>query len=252
MTSIGCMSEIEEKAKTLVRHLLGLGERKLRASYLEAKLQHLPAEDVVDILNMICIRANAKILPYLKAYIVFPELLRSLNLNREKVSQFRAIARQKDYTEVLQRFLDLSPRENLPANFEAPQESSLKKLTVGERKSLAKTLRLEVLKKLLHEQDSSVIRTLLVNPRMTEIDVLKVASLQPTSPKVLEEIFKNAKWIARYRVKKALASNPYCPPSLALYLLKFMVTKDLREIAQNENLHFAVQEAAHQLLTDEG
>ena len=57
------MSEIEEKAETLVRHLLGHEERKLRVSYLEAKLKHLPVEDIVDILNLICTKANAKILP---------------------------------------------------------------------------------------------------------------------------------------------------------------------------------------------
>lgn len=65
-----------------------------------------------------------------------------------------------------------------------------------------------------------------------------------------EKISRNPKWIARYRVKKALVYNPYCPPSLALYLLKFMVTSDLREIAQSGNLHLAVQEAAYQLLKD--
>ena len=242
--------KVEEKARTWVHYLLGQEEKKLRLSYLEARMKHLAVEEIVDILNLICTKANAKILPYSKAYSVLPELLRSLAFNRGDVLRFRAIARQKDYVEVLQMFLDLPPKKIAPLSPESPSEASLKDLTLGERKSLAKTLRLEVLKKLLKEQDPAVIRTVLVNPRMTEADVLKIASLQPTSPAVLEEIARSPKWIARYRVKKALAFNPYCPPSLALYFLKFMVSRDLREIARDENLHVAVQEGAHRLLQD--
>ncbi len=242
--------KIEEKAETWVRYLLGQEEKRLRLSYLEAKMKHLALEEIVDILNLICIKANAKILPYVKAYSVLPELLRFLTLHRKNVLRFRAIARRKDYNEVLQMLLDLPPKKVAPFSHESSAESSLKDLTLGERKSLAKTLRSDVLKKLLKEQDPSVIRTLLVNPRITESEVLKIASLQPTSPAVLEEIGRNPKWISRYRVKKALTLNPYSPPSLALYLLKFMVKKDLREIARDENLHLAVQEVAHQLLQD--
>jgi hypothetical protein len=66
----------------------------------------------------------------------------------------------------------------------------------------------------------------------------------------LGEVFRNPKWIARYRVKKALVGNPYFWPSEALYLLKFLAKSDVREIAQDGNLHVALQEAARQLLGD--
>jgi len=66
----------------------------------------------------------------------------------------------------------------------------------------------------------------------------------------LEEVFRNPKWIARYRVKKAILCNPHFWPSEALYLLKFLVKSDVREIAQDGNLHVALQKAASQLLGD--
>ncbi len=106
--------EVEEKAQTWVHYLLGQEEKRLRVSYLEARMKHLAAEEIVDILNLICTKANAKILPYLKAYIVLPEFLRSLALHREDVLRFRAIARQKDYVELRQMFLDLPPQETRP------------------------------------------------------------------------------------------------------------------------------------------
>ena len=107
-----------------------------------------------------------------------------------------------------------------------------------------------LLRKLLKDQHPTVIRSLLLNPRLTESEILKIASLRPTSARVLEEIFRNPKWIARYRVKKALVCNPYCPPSIAVHLLKFLLVGDLREITQFQDLHPAVQEAAHQLLAE--
>jgi len=86
---------------------------------------------------------------------------------------------------------------------------------------------------------------------MEEIaSILKIASLKPTSPRVLEDIFRSHKWIARYRVKKALVCNPYCPPSIAVHLLKLLLLSDLREITKFEDLHPAVKEAAHQLLAE--
>jgi len=126
----------------------------------------------------------------------------------------------------------------------------LQELTLGARVSLAKSSKKTVLRKLLREQDPRVIRSLLQNPRLTESDVLKIASLQPTAPVVLQEIFQNPKWVARYRVKKALIYNPFCPPAISVHLLKFLLFADLKEIAQQEGLHLAVQEAAHQLLQE--
>lgn len=244
------MFELEEKTKKLVFHLLGHQEKKLRASSLQEKLRGLEAEEIAGILNLICTQASIKNPPYVKAYNALPELLPSLALSREKILQLREVALQKDYFEVLQMLIDLPPKKTPPSNLEIPQDPMLKDLTLGVRISLTKNRQMGVLKKLLKEQDPSIIRSLLLNPRLTETEVLKIASLRPTSARVLEEVFRNPKWIARYRVKKALACNPYCPPPIALHLLKFLLLRDLQEIAQDENLHLAVQQVAHQLLRD--
>ena len=244
------MSKVEEKAATLVLHLLGHQEMKLRASALEEKLRGLEAEETAAILNFICNQAKGKDLAYLKAYNALPELLRSCTFTRKKIPQLQAVARQKDYSEVLQMLLDLPPQKIPHSDSEGPEDPFLKDLTPGHRISLAKTQKMTVLRKLLKDQDPMVIRSLLLNPRLTESEVLKIASLRPTSSRVLEEVFQNTRWVSRYRVKKALVCNPYCPPSIAVHLLKFLLLSDLREIAQFENLHLAVKEAAHQLLRE--
>ena len=147
-------------------------------------------------------------------------------------------------------FLDLPPQKLPPVNPEGPEDPFLKDLSLGHRKSLAKSPKWNVIRKLLKDQEPTVIRDLLLNARLTEAELLKIASLKPTSPQVLEEIFRSPKWIARYRVKKALVCNPYCPPSVAVHLLKFLLVSDLRDIVGFENLHLAVKKTAHQLLAE--
>ena len=244
------MSKIEEKTRVLVLHLSGHQEKRLRASSLEKKLGELEAGEIAAILDCICNKAKEKDPAYLKAYSALPELLRSAQFSRETISQLRALARQKEYTEVLQMLLDLPPRKIPPSNPEGREDPFLKDVTPGHRKSLAKSQKITLLRKLLQDPDPMVIRSLLVNPRLTESEALKIASLRPASPQVLEEVFRQAKWIARYRVKKALVCNPYCPPSIAVHLLKFLLLSDLREIAQFENLHLAVTEAAYALVKE--
>ena len=244
------MSEVEGKREALVLLLSGVSDRKLRAVFLEGKLNGMGMEEIASILNHICQRAKFRELPYLKAYHALPELLRSPNFTREAILELRAVARQRDYVEVFRMLLELPPQKLPPLDPDGPEDPFLKDLTLGHRKSLAKSSKMKILRRLFKDQDPAVIRSLLLNPRLTESDILKIASLKPTSPRVLEEIFRSHKWIARYRVKKALVCNPYCPPSIAVHLLKFLLISDLREIVKIEDLHLAVKEAAHQLLAE--
>ena len=244
------LSEMEEEAEKLVLHLAGIPGRKLRAASLEAKLSGMEMEEMAALLNHICQKAKDREPSYLKAYHALPELLRSPAFDRGKIPHLRAAARRKDYVEVLQMFLDLPPHKLPPINPDGPEDPFSKDLTLGHRKSLAKSREMNVIRKLLKDQEPAVIRDLLLNAHLTEAEILKIASLKPTSPQVLEEIFRSPKWAARYRVKKALVCNPYCPPSVAVHLLKFLLISDLREIVGFENLHLAVKEAAHQLLAE--
>ena len=244
------MSEVEEKMEALVLLLSGLSDRKLRAVSLEGKLNGMGMEEIASILNHICQRAKFRELPYLKAYHALPELLRSPNFTREAILELRAVARQRDYVEVFRMLLELPPQKLPPLDPDGPEDPFLKDLTLGHRKSLSKSPKTNILRRLFKDQDPAVIRSLLFNPRLTESDILKIASLKPTSSRVLGEIFRSHKWIARYRVKKALVCNPYCPPSIAVHLLKFLLVSDLREIVKFEDLHPAVKEAAYQLLAE--
>ena len=70
---------------------------------------------------------------------------------------------------------------------------------------------------------------------------------RPTDPEVQREIFRSQRWIARYRVKRALVLNPYTPSDIAARLLAFLARPDLRLVAESPTLPPQLREAAEHL-----
>ena len=124
-------------------------------------------------------------------------------------------------------------------------------LTLGERKALARGGRRDLLAALLRDPDASVIANLLENPRLTEKDVLAVASRRPVRGDVLRALFAS-KWVARYHVKRALVLNPYTPGDLAVRLVGTLFATDLRLVAADAQLAEPVRAQARGLLRSEG
>ena len=61
-----------------------------------------------------------------------------------------------------------------------------------------------------------------------------------------------SKWVARYRVKLAIVSNPYTPVNVALGLLSSLHEQDLREVAASSTLAEALRAQAERLLQPRG
>jgi hypothetical protein len=102
---------------------------------------------------------------------------------------------------------------------------------LGYRVSLARQPARRLVERLLFDPDPRVIQVLLGNPRLTEADVVKLAASRAATPAALDVIALDARWIARYSVKLALAGNPRAPARLALRLLPGLLQSDLRDIA---------------------
>jgi len=71
-------------------------------------------------------------------------------------------------------------------------------LTLGERKSLARRSSRFALDRLLRDPHPDVIRNVLVNPRLTEDDVVRLAARRPAFPDVLGEIAPPPQVVAGY------------------------------------------------------
>ena len=142
------------------------------------------------------------------------------------------------------------PPWRIPGTSEEMEDKELQEKTLGERKSLARTRDRDLINRILHDQDPTVVYVFLQNPYLTIKEVIRLASKRPTNPQVLAQVYKNLKWINYYSVKKALVNNPYRPTQLALSLIHYLLEQDLEEIAENEVLHPKIQETAMRLLEE--
>ncbi len=157
--------------------------------------------------------------------------------------RLRGEARERGL-DALARFLDSPP----PLLLEQVRRAQVLKgkdgrpLTLGERKSLARNPGRFEIDRLLQDPAPEVVAHLLASPKMTEIDVVRVASRRPGVPEVLREVACSSRWVMRYRVRIALVSNPYLEPSLAVKLAPHLLEQDRRRLAADHTLHPRLRE----------
>jgi ubiquinone/menaquinone biosynthesis C-methylase UbiE len=241
--------KIKKVSEKLVQELLCIKEKTMRSAILAERFNGSKEEVVVEILNELCKRASEKKKHYVEIMASCIDIERFKKvLGLEKMSRIYNIAREKEYTDVV-RLLMNPPPKGLSANeYDFVEGRDIFDITLGEKRSLSKTQLKDTLDRLLYDEDPTVIRNLLTNPRVTERDVLKVVSKRPNTPEVMKVIFESAKWSSRYIIKRALVLNPYTPTGMALGLVTFMQYKDLKMIAGDNSLHKEVCEAAGELL----
>jgi hypothetical protein len=109
-------------------------------------------------------------------------------------------------------------------------------LTLGERKSLARTHRRDQIALLLRDPHPAVVTILLDNPHITETDVVRMSALRPASPESLARIAAHAKWSVRHAVKRALVQNPSTPLADAIRIATTLRASELAELAADASL----------------
>jgi hypothetical protein len=101
---------------------------------------------------------------------------------------------------------------------------------------------------LLRDPHPMVIRNLLQNPRLTEDDVVRVATRRPAYPDGIAEIARHPLWSARPRVRLSIALNPGSPPEVTTPLLRLLMRGELAEVVGSSPLPALVRAAARELL----
>lgn len=241
--------KISKVGDKLVQELLCISEKDMRSAVLAERFSRTKEEVVVEILFHICRRASEKKKKYveiLASCIDIDRFTKALGL--EKMSRIYNRAKEQGYTEVVRLLINPAPKGAPVGEYDFVEGRDVFDITLGEKRSLSKTRGKETLDRLLYDEDPTVIRNILANPRITERDVLKVVSKRPNTPDVMKVIFESQKWSSRYVVKRALVLNPYTPTGMALGLINFMQYKDLKMIAGDHTLHEELTAAAKELL----
>ena len=109
----------------------------------------------------------------------------------------------------------------------------LGKLSLGEKVSSAKRCSSALIKALLFDPDPKVFAALLLNQRVREDDLVHFAGSERALPEQLRMLASDGRWSYRYAIRKALVLNPLTPRAAAASQLRFLTSRDLRQIHRN-------------------
>ncbi|HWR98093.1 MAG TPA: hypothetical protein VN317_06690 [Candidatus Methanoperedens sp.] len=166
--------------------------------------------------------------------------------------QVLAHARRARRYDLAGMFLDLPPLDERLAPLPPPLPKALAKVPLGMRRSLARRNDIGLIERLLGDADPAVVANLLNNPRITEVEVIRMAARSPVREEVLLAIGRHPRWGVHRRVRLALVHNPGTPTGVALGLLHLLLEQELREVAADARLSEVVRSRAQSLAAGAG
>jgi len=234
----------------LKRVLLSLPDLALRTSWVRDYLINGSAHDSATVLNALC-EDNERADPQAREAILPVALFFAALGECALVEQLRCQADARHLLS-LARLLRRAPP---PAAYERPARElpvpdygTGRELTVGERKSLARSPNRRAFDKLLADPHPLVIGQLLENPRLTEEDVVRMTARRPARLEVLEAVARQSRWLSRPRVRLSVLFNPGTPPAISMPLLAVCTRNELSEVLHHSESSPILRSAAHELL----
>ncbi len=213
--------------KRLEQQTVAVPERAMRRTLAQERLLSLDDVELVGFLALLLRRIGAghsASRQVLQELALQPSLFQELPY--ERVEAAYSLAQSVELGGVARMFLGSALETGLGDRLDGNDNQHLD-LPLGTRTSAARGRDRFKLDRLLHDRNPKVIAALLDNPRLIERDVVKIAAMRPTRGEVLEVVAAHARWSARYRVRKALACNPYTPAPIARRLLPTLMVQDL-------------------------
>jgi hypothetical protein len=234
----------------LKRVLLSLPDLALRTSWLRDFLSNGSAHDSATVLNALCEdneraepQAREAILPVALFFAALGECALVEQLRRQADSRhLLSLAR------LLRRAPPPSVHDRPHRELPVPDYGTGRELSVGERKSLARSPTRRAFDKLLADPHPLVIRQLLENPRLTENDVVRMTARRPARLEVLEAIAQHGRWLSRPRVRLSMLFNPGSPPVISMPLLAVCTRNELSEVLHHSESSPVLRNAALELL----
>lgn len=228
----------------VLRRLGAVSEDTMREALWREVLTALEPPDVLPILAEVRRSLAAGELPGRLGWLA---LVRTLEALRGGPIALKLYMHAKANGDEATTALLLEPPPAKKAEAHALQRPPLHKdreITLGERRAWARKHDRAVLARLLFDPDPGVVANLLNNPRITEADVLRVASRRPTVAPVLQTVFRHARWGRTRPVQMALVLNPYTPVDTACGLVGLLDRESVRKVRRDLAVHPVVRTTA--------
>jgi len=127
-------------------------------------------------------------------------------------------------------------------------KKQIEEMALGEKVALARIAGNGIIPALCADLHPDVIAALLINPRLTESEVVAVCAEERASSATLSVVGASPRWKARPAVRLALLRNAATPAKIALEFLDKLSGADLREIISLPSTSRLVRATARQIL----
>jgi hypothetical protein len=228
--------EPRDRAESLVRATLSLGDGALRATYVASLAQSWPTEVLARVLDVVCERAEQAEAGPREALVAIVDGLNADGME-DIVQRLREEAVGASLLALERLVRNPVPPSRAPHAFGAnararvPDDGKGRPLTLGERKALARRPDRETMQRLMADPHPDVIARLLRNNRITEDDVVRLAAKRPGRADVLAVIARSTRWVHRPRVRISLVMNPATPPEFAARMAGLLMRPELQLVA---------------------
>lgn len=100
---------------------------------------------------------------------------------------------------------------------------------------------------LIRDPNRVVSQAVINNPRITEQEVEKIASMRSVPEDILRQLANNRQWARSYSIVHNLARNPRTPIGNVMTIMTRLQAKDLKALSANKNVSDAVRRNALRL-----
>jgi hypothetical protein len=100
---------------------------------------------------------------------------------------------------------------------------------------------------LVHDSNKLVKEAVVKSPKVTEPEIVNIASNRSSDEEVLRYLGTSRKWVRKYPVIRQLVFNPKTPVGVSMGLLPRMTKKDLKDLSGEKNVPDPIRQAAGRL-----
>ena len=109
-------------------------------------------------------------------------------------------------------------------------------MTVSEKLDLARKASKEARSILIRDSNKLIQLAVVNSPKITESEIIAIASNKQVNDEVLKEIAMNREWLRNYQIRLALVNNPKTPLSIAMAQVSYLNQRDLGVLAKSKGV----------------
>ncbi len=228
-----------------LRGLLGLGDVGLRVRWLDDFARTRAPEELAPVLEAVVAGSEVSEPRCREALMTIALWVAGGGFD---LGALRAVAQNEGLLSLLRVIRRGTPASSAPGLSEppVPDYGSGRELTLGERRSLARRSDRTHFDALLRDPHPMVIEQLLVNPKTTEHDVLRVVAYRPARAALIEAIARSP-WLTRRKVRLGILFNPGAPQAVSIPLVGLCTRDELKKLARGADLPPVVRALAAEL-----